>query len=154
MKWDEEHPFYLCHLIHQWLDFRLAEIRACAEATDVDLSIDEEYVESLRQGAEGVLLRVGLQDEASVVRLASRTVLVRSFYEIWASGCTWEELEQSIRSVPHARIETYLAEGTTFRVRVASFGHKYTPEEQRTMVNSLGPLLPWKGKVSVFLSRK
>ena len=147
--WDGEHPFYLIHLIHQWLDFRLDELRACAEATDVRLSIDEDDAAAVRQGAEGVLLRAGLDDEASVTRLAARTVLVRNYYEVWASGNSWEELEENIRRVPGAHSAPYLAEGTTFRVRVATFGHKYSPEEQKAFVDKLGPLLPWKGKVKM-----
>ena len=33
------YPYYLCHMVHQWLEFRLAELRACAEAVDVPLEI-------------------------------------------------------------------------------------------------------------------
>ncbi|KAL1496130.1 hypothetical protein AB1Y20_014751 [Prymnesium parvum] len=142
-------PFYLCHLIHSWLNFRLAELRACADVAGVNLSIDEEEAFELRRGAEGVLLRIALDDEAAVARLTARTVLVRSVYEIWATGGSWEELEASIKRVPLAHCVPFLAEGTTFRVRVASFGHKYTPEEQTAMINKLGPLLPWKGKVKL-----
>eukprot|EP00966_Prymnesium_polylepis_P157275 3634890-Prymnesium_polylepis.1 len=146
-KWDGEHPFYLCHLIHQWLDFRLGEMCACAEAADVRLSIDEQEAQALRQGGEGVLLRVGLDGDASVERLASRTVLARSYYQVWASGDSWEELEESIRRVPPEHSAPYIAEGTTFRVRVATFGHKYSPDEQKAVVERLGPLMAWKGRV-------
>ena len=34
-----EYPFYLCHLVHQWLDFRVAELHAVAESVGVPLEI-------------------------------------------------------------------------------------------------------------------
>ena len=145
----QEYPFYLCQLVHQWLDFRIGEMRAAAAATGVQLSISDDEVAALRSGSEGVLLRIKMDDEESLVRLASRTVLGRSFFEVWASGDTWEELEESIKQVPTAQSEPYLAPGSTFRVRVVSFGRKYSPDESKVIINKLAPLLPWQGKVQL-----
>ena len=144
-----DHPYFMCQLVHQWLDFRVAELEAAAHAAGVRLSISPEDVAALRGGSEGVLLRIGVDDEASVVRLASRAVLCKTFFEVWASGDTWEELEESIKQVPSAQSDRYLAAGTTFRVRVVRFGLKCSPAEQKDIINKLAPLLPWRGKVQL-----
>ena len=66
----------LCHFAHRWLDFRVAELRAVAEATGVRLSIDEADVAAVQQA---VFLPLRVPDEPSVHRLAGRAVLVKRF---------------------------------------------------------------------------
>ena len=57
-------------------------------------------------------------DDASVARLAARTVMVRRFVDLWASGDSWESLAAAVRALSPEVYGEYLAEGTTFKVRV------------------------------------
>ena len=139
----------VAHLALSWLGFRIAELRASAESAGVSLDIDGESEAALEHRADSVLLRVRLLDEASALRLAERSVLTKSFVDVWASANTWDELKASLLAYPRDLAAPYLAEGTTFKVVVTSFGKKLTDAERMEYIRALEPLLPWKGKVSL-----
>ena len=137
---------YLCQLIvNTWHNFRLAELRAAASIAGVALAIEPEEEAAVRE--ETVFLRVHAADDASVERIAARTVLVRRFVEVWASGDSWDSLAEALRSMPREQCGPYLAEGTTFKVRVEAFGRSLSEPEKIEQIKRLEPLLPWRGKV-------
>ena len=125
-----------------WIGFRMAELRASAEAAGVALAVDAASEAMLEGSADSVLLRVRLQDEASALRLAERSVLAKSFVDVWATANTWDELKASILAYPRDAAAPYLAEGTTFKVVVTSFGKKLTDAERMEHIRGLEPLLP------------
>ena len=65
-----------------------------------------------------LVLQVRVADDASVARLAARTVMVRRFVDLWASGDSWDTLAAAVRALSPEVYGEYLAEGTTFKVRV------------------------------------
>ena len=137
---------YLCHLIsNTWFNFRIPELRAVAAFTGVPLAIDSEDEAAFHE--ESVFLQVRVPDDESVARLAARTVMVRRFVEVWATGDSWETLSANLQALPPERHAAHLAEGTTFRVRVEAFGRAFTEPEKVEQINRLGTLLPFKGKV-------
>ena len=64
-----------------------------------------------------LVLQVRVADDASVARLAARTVMVRRFVDLWASGDSWDTLAAAVRALSPEVYGEYLAEGTTFKVR-------------------------------------
>ena len=139
----------VAHLSLSWLGYRVAELRAAAEAAGVELSVEAAAEAALEARADAVLLRIGVPDEESVRRLANRSVLAKGFVDVWACGATWEELESQLLAYPRDRAAPFLADGTTFRVIISSFGKKHTDAERMAIIRSLEPLLPWRGKVSL-----
>lgn len=137
---------YLCHLIsNTWFNFRVPELRAVAGLAGVDLAIDPEEEAAL--GEESVFLTVRVADEASVARLAARTVMVRRFVDLWASGDSWETLAANVRALSPDVYSSYLAVGTTFKVCVEAFGRAFSEAEKMEQIDRLGQLLPFRGKV-------
>ena len=137
---------YLCQLIvNTWHNFRIAELRAAASVAGVALAIEPEEEAAVHE--ETVFLRVHAADDASVERIAARTVLARRFVELWASGDSWDALAEALRSMPREQCAPYLAEGTTFKVRVEAFGRSLSEAEKIEQIKRLEPLLPWRGKV-------
>ena len=137
---------YLCHLIsNTWFNFRVAELRAVAGLAGVELAIDPEEEAALRE--ESVFLTVRVADDANVARLAARTVMVRRFVDLWASGDSWETLAATVRALSPEVYGAYLAEGTTFKVRVEAFGRAFSEAEKVEQIERLGQLLPFRGKV-------
>ena len=132
---------YLAQMAQAWTAFRHYELRSAAEAAGVALSFDGTLT------AESILLPVQLPDDASVMKLAARAVLVKSFIDVWATGTTWEEMSAALLAYPRPDAAPYLAEGTTFKVVINKIGRKQTDEERIATIRSLEPLLPWKGKV-------
>ena len=137
---------YLCHLIsNTWFNFRVPELRAVAALAGVELTIDPAEEAALRE--ESVFLQVRAADDASVARLATRTVMVRRFVDLWATGDSWEALAANVRALAPDVYEAYLAAGTTFKVRVEAFGRAFTEAEKVAQIERLGQLLPFRGKV-------
>ena len=137
---------YLCHLIsNTWFNFRVPELRAVAGLAGVELAIDPEEEAALRE--ESVFLTVRVADDANVARLAARTVMVRRFVDLWASGDSWETLAATVRALSPEVYGAYLAEGTTFKVRVEAFGRAFSEAEKVEQIERLGQLLPFRGKV-------
>jgi hypothetical protein len=63
-------------------------------------------------------VRVSCSEDA-VRALCSRSVSIKSAYEVWGSASNWDALEESLRAFPAERSEAFL-QGQTFKVRVAA----------------------------------
>ena len=132
---------YFTQLVHAWPAFQRAELHAAAEAAEVSLAIEE--------GTNPVLVNLTLPDETSMIRVASRTILIKQAIHVWASATSWEELAAALMAYPRDLAAPYLAEGSTFRVNVCSSGKKLSSDERTVLIQRLATLLPWKGKVDL-----
>ncbi len=113
------------------------------------MHIDGDEAKEMLTHNESALLRVGLRDEDSARRLASRAMMAKAVIEEWSSGESWDEVCTGLRAFPHERAAPFLAEGSTFIVNVKSFNsRKHSASERLDIIKSLEPLLPWRGKVS------
>ena len=125
------------------MPFRCHELRAAAEASGVRLAFDEST-----HHPDNHLLWIRVPDEASVVRLAARAVLLKGVLEVWGHGESWDDMADALLAYPRDLAAPYLAEGTTFKVTVHSQGgRKMNDDERLTLIKRCEPLLPWKGKV-------
>jgi len=140
---------FLCHFVHGWLDFRAAELQAAAEAQGVALTASDADVATLSEGAGGVFLPVRCAEGAAgIARVAQRTVLVKRFVDVWASGATFAELEERLRAYPAASSAPYLAAGSTFKLLVEGFGHGLSDSERLGLINAVGRCLSSHGRCS------
>ena len=139
---------YLCQFVHQWLDFRLPELVAACEATATTLTVDAADAAAL---PSSTCCRVTLNDDWSARRVAARSVLVKRFIEVWASGGSWDEMVRALAASPSnpgwSERAACIAEGTTFCVRVEAFGRHFSEAEALEHIQKLEGVLPWRGRV-------
>ncbi|KAG8469977.1 hypothetical protein KFE25_006432 [Diacronema lutheri] len=155
---------YLVHFTHKWLAFRVPELEAVAQLMGIELALDDESArEELRQERRGVIgdparrreaeareradVVVHLRSDDDARRLASRLVLVQSIVALWGSGRTWDEVLARCAASAHERIEPYLTEDRTFRVRVEAFGCKYQTRDAVALMQTHLARLELKGTV-------
>jgi len=83
--------------------------------------------------------------------LASRAILLKTVYELWGEGETYDELRESLAKFPNQDI----LEGLTWKMDFTAFGRGYLREEQLDKIHSLKgvPFLE-KGKVQMKNSDK
>ena len=136
---------YIVHFVHSWLDFRLPELKAVAEMENVPLRVQPSHEATLSQGV--VLPLRSPAEEEGMARLAARAVLVKHILEEWGSGDSWGELASSLTSYPSERAAPFLQAGSTYRIRVQTFGLTCPEQQQLEFIRALAPLLEWRGKV-------
>mmetsp|Transcript_38780 Transcript_38780/g.117144 ORF Transcript_38780/g.117144 Transcript_38780/m.117144 type:complete len:254 (+) Transcript_38780:19-780(+) len=139
---------HLCHFVHEWLDFRVPELLAAAEAVGVDVSATDADIDELSAGAGGVYLPVSCSSgSAGLARVAARAVLVKRFVEVWASGASIAELEGRLRACPAEVYAPYLREGSSFKVVVDGYGGSASEPDRLELITRLAKLLSPRGKV-------
>ncbi|KAL6076172.1 tRNA (guanine(10)-N2)-methyltransferase [Balamuthia mandrillaris] len=132
---------YLCYFYHQRLDFRLPELHALAQM----------FGHPLRYSAydpERPFIRVKLPSEQAAKDIASRSVLIKGFFEVWGTGETYEELMRSIEDFPLHKKEPYYSQDTTFKLNVDAFGRRYSRGQQLDIIKRFAHI-PFLGKVDL-----
>mmetsp|Transcript_24229 Transcript_24229/g.67365 ORF Transcript_24229/g.67365 Transcript_24229/m.67365 type:complete len:471 (+) Transcript_24229:348-1760(+) len=142
----------LCHLCHRLLDFRQSEVESVAELMGCEeAGFPGGVAWDLPFGGhpESPFWYTELPDEQTAAKIASRAVLVKGFYEVWGEGATWEELSTAVKSFDTSRMVPFLAEGTTFKIEVDTWGHTFSHERTMACIDSLTKIVTFKGKVNL-----
>ncbi|XP_055959015.1 tRNA (guanine(10)-N2)-methyltransferase homolog [Patella vulgata] len=136
---------YLFHFASEHFEFKLAELKAIASLTKSEFKINEEDYDE-----KNPFLVVELPSEDHVHKLLSRSVLLRSVYELWAEGKTTEELNNNIRQLPSQFISPYLQADQSFGIRVESFNKKIPQNIKTEKIKALPfDVLDFQGKVDL-----
>lgn len=144
----DPHQRFLCHFVNEWVDFRLPELEAAAEAAGVSITTAEADLASFRDSASGVYLPVVCTEGASgITRLAQRTVLVKRFIDVWGSGATLAELQQQLRAHTSDRWAPHLAEEVSFKIVVDAFRQHLSDPERLELINAVAQCVPFRGRV-------
>ncbi|KAK2140917.1 hypothetical protein LSH36_1205g00103 [Paralvinella palmiformis] len=122
---------YLVQFAHEHLDFRIPELLAVADIFGTTVTIPEAY------DKENPYLVVDLPSDEIVKKIASRTILVKSFYQLWAQGHSYDELFHQLRELPHALMAPYLNKNNTFRVIHDSFNKQLVHREKVALIEKL-----------------
>lgn len=139
---------FLCHFVREWVDFRVAELHAAAEAAGVSISTAVADLAAFSGGAGGVYLPlVCAEGAAGIARLAQRTVLVKRFVDVWGSGSSLSELQQQLRLRACDRWAPHLAEGVSFKVVVDTFGQHLSEPARVELIHAIGECVPFRGRV-------
>ncbi|XP_035205038.1 tRNA (guanine(10)-N2)-methyltransferase homolog [Stegodyphus dumicola] len=109
---------FLLWYAHDLVNFRLQELYAIAAT----LNIKFEWLEE--PSVNDPFLLVNFPSSTDVNKLMSRTVLIRSAYELWAKSRTLSDLHAGLKNIPKEFIEPYCAKDVSFRIMVESFGKK------------------------------
>ncbi|ELR14076.1 Hypothetical protein ACA1_366990 [Acanthamoeba castellanii str. Neff] len=93
-------------------------------------------------------LTVTLPSEKAAADIASRSVLIKGFFEKWGEGKTYEELLASLDKYPREKMEIYGAADKSFKFVVDGFGRKYDNAERIEIMKRFASL-PLHGKISL-----
>ncbi|KAH8119569.1 RNA methylase [Phellopilus nigrolimitatus] len=77
---------------------------------------------------------VDFEDEAHAVRLAERCILVRSVYELYARGASYESVHS--QALANSRLWERYVEKTSFRFSVSAYNHSIPLQRVREIVES------------------
>ncbi|KAL0027841.1 hypothetical protein WJX77_009882 [Trebouxia sp. C0004] len=120
------------------LDFRHAEIDSIASLGRSN-GPTESNAASFDQPYGGSYLSpfwyVWLPSEDLAKTVAKRSLLVKSFLEVWGEGATWEELLASIQAYPRECIQRWCMPNISFKILVDGWGRAVKQEQQLDIIN-------------------
>nr|KMM64836.1 RNA methylase family protein [Coccidioides posadasii RMSCC 3488] len=120
---------YLVRFAQVHESFRRSEIEALAIVSNVDLEIVE-YDE------ESPFCIIKVPDEKAARALVSRSVLVKSLYELWGKGQNYQELHEDVRRRSESKWPDYRT--CSFKFDFDSYAGKRTSKEKIPLIQSFG----------------
>jgi tRNA (guanine10-N2)-methyltransferase len=134
---------FLCYFYHARVEFRLPELESLARLFNHRLHYNVQ-----EHDPERPFLMVTLPSAKAAADIASRSVLIKGFFEKWAEGETYEALLASLEKYPKEAIAVHGAEDKSFKFVVDGFGRKYSNSERIEIMKRFSHL-PLKGKISM-----
>ena len=138
---------FLVQFANHLIDFRLPTF-------DSDLAfhgLDPAAVYST-DSVDSPFLEVELESEEVARKVALRSVLIKSIFEVWAAGDTHPVLHEDLRARLAADAGAgaeYQREDRSWRLRVDAFGRKFTDAEKEQRRQPVLAILKFKGPVSL-----
>ncbi|KAG6850972.1 hypothetical protein H0H93_005841 [Arthromyces matolae] len=112
-------------------DFRIPELHSIAELHGFSFTLAEKIEDG---GPMSPYMVIGLEREEHALILARRCILVKSVYEFYAQGSSYDELHTCNRA-KEAQWARYIPD-TSFRFFVTAHNHKIPQSRQRDVVES------------------
>ncbi|XP_042905973.1 tRNA (guanine(10)-N(2))-methyltransferase homolog [Parasteatoda tepidariorum] len=122
---------FLLWYAHDLENFRLAELYAIMKS----FNIKHEWIEE--PSINDPFLLVNFSSKEDVLKIMSRTVLIRSAYELWAKSKTLNELHTNLKSIPKSFIAPYCDKNVSFKISVESFGKKMSKDYKVLRIDEL-----------------
>ncbi|KAE8452385.1 hypothetical protein EG329_001085 [Mollisiaceae sp. DMI_Dod_QoI] len=105
--------------------FRLAEITALAVLENIDLEV-------LSYSPISPFCFVKLPTEEAAIRLVRRSILVKSIYEVWGKGTSYEEVHENVRNISQHLWHLY--KDVSFKFSFDAFQGSRSTSEQRNLI--------------------
>ncbi|KAJ4459148.1 putative methyltransferase/nucleic acid-binding protein [Paratrimastix pyriformis] len=113
---------FLAYFYQELLNFRLPELHSLAEMFHIPISHDPTGPEDEMKP----FLWVELPDEEAARKIASRSILLKAFIDVWAFAPTLDALNAQLRSLPaedfEHRVSPHVNSEGSFRVEVDGYG--------------------------------
>lgn len=132
---------YLLWFAHENIGFKLPELESVCSYFNIPVSW-------VQREAEQPFVIMDLPSEQCAQQLASRTVLLRSVYELWGHGRSPDELIAKLKELPNERLSPYASPKYSFRLRVDTFGKSISKEEKLKKIDALH-FLPLDGSIDL-----
>ncbi|OII75478.1 RNA methylase [Cryptosporidium ubiquitum] len=160
-------PLYLVwFVLHpDYHEFRLQELESLAGCFGIEKNKlwvsnlpnyvswkGNEYNRPLANDHSNSFAWVYLPKEDIALRILERSVLVRGFMEVWASGPDHEKVKQILKQDEHVKSEflrNYIHDNVDFSWKVRSIGKKLSRPEQVSRMNDYGFLFKGTEKVNL-----
>ncbi|EKM74658.1 hypothetical protein AGABI1DRAFT_80852 [Agaricus bisporus var. burnettii JB137-S8] len=131
---------YLVAFAQSHSDFRLPELQSISELHDFHIHLPDE------PDTSRPFMVVELEDEKHAVILAKRCILIKSIYEFYAQGETYDEVHKMNRSNRHLW-EKYIP-NTSFKFNVTGFNHTIPQRRQRDVIENFA-YMDFRGKIDM-----
>ncbi|CAL1279323.1 unnamed protein product [Larinioides sclopetarius] len=122
---------FLLWYAHDHVNFRLQEFYAITKMFNINF----EWIEE--PSINDPFFLINVPSPCDVKKIMSRTVLIRSAYELWARSKTISELHNNLKIIPKDFVEPYCGEDVSFRIMVESFGKKLSKEHKVERIDEL-----------------
>eukprot|EP00164_Ancoracysta_twista_P002399 GFYU01003177.1.p1 GENE.GFYU01003177.1~~GFYU01003177.1.p1 ORF type:complete len:491 (-),score=158.46 GFYU01003177.1:18-1490(-) len=134
---------YLVNFYHANLDFRIPEFESLCEIFNVKFEYDP-----TEPTKEHPFMTIKASCEEDMKKVASRSMLIRAFFELWGKGDTYEECIENVKTSPHPDMESAFSDDKSFKYIVEGYGAKLTMKEQLDIIDKFA-FLPLKGPVDL-----
>ncbi|KAK7035497.1 hypothetical protein VNI00_011790 [Paramarasmius palmivorus] len=131
---------FLFHFAQAHHEFRLPELASISELYGFEVSIPEEH-DSTRP-----FMVLGLDNDEHARLLAQRCILIKSVYELYGQGSTYEELHESNRA--HRAFWAKYIPDTSFKFFVSAYNHRIPQKRQKEVVESFS-YMGFMGKIDM-----
>ncbi|KAF5351856.1 hypothetical protein D9756_007701 [Leucocoprinus leucothites] len=131
---------YLIAFAQSHGDFRLPELQSVSELHGFSVSLPED------PDTSRPFMVVELEEEEHARTLAKRCILIKSIYEFYARGKTYDEVHDMNRSNKHLW-EKFIPD-TSFKFNVAGFNHTIPQKRQRDVIESFS-YMDFRGKIDM-----
>ncbi|KAK3579848.1 hypothetical protein CHS0354_015263 [Potamilus streckersoni] len=136
---------YLLYFANEHIEFKIAELKSLASLYNIKLDLHEACIDK-----KDPFLVVDLPSEDGAIQIMSRTLLVRSAYELWGQGKSHEEMYRNLAAFHTDRMAPYFSANTTFKIMVESFNKTITQKEKVQRIEELPQdILKFEGKVNL-----
>ncbi|XP_068737691.1 tRNA (guanine(10)-N2)-methyltransferase homolog isoform X1 [Montipora capricornis] len=134
---------YLCLFAQEHVDFRISELLSISSMFDFEVNFPNQ---DHRQ--ENPHLLIELPSETCVKNLLSRTVSIKSIYEVWGYGRNLTDVKQTVCQYPEEEMRLYSSREITFKITIDSYNKKLTLAQQRELIDQF-EFLPFQGRVKL-----
>ncbi|GFU47395.1 hypothetical protein NPIL_82442 [Nephila pilipes] len=122
---------FLLWYAHDFFNFRLQELQAITKLFNINF----EWIEE--PSCKDPFFLINVSSPNDIHKIMSRTVLIKSAYELWAKSETVAELHKHLEIVPKKFLEPYIKVDVSFRIMVESFGKKMSKEYKVERIDEL-----------------
>lgn len=133
---------FLLWYAHDLMNFRLQELEAITSCYNIKF----EWLED--PSVNDPFLLINCKSSSDVMKIMSRTVLIKSAYELWAKSKTLADLHMQLKKLPTPYTEPYCGIDVSFRIMVESFGKKISKDYKVQRIDEL-EFLSFEGPIKL-----
>lgn len=134
---------FVCLFAQEHVDFRISELLSVSMMFGFEV-----LVESEDHRKENPYLVVHLPNEDCARKLLSRTVSIKSVYELWGQGENLTALKENLLQYPPDKMRTFTSGDKSFKISIESFNKKLSINQQRELIDQF-QFLPFQGCVNL-----
>ena len=143
-------PRFLLHMVHQHLDFRLAELDSRLEEAGISPAgaYDRAAARALqRERTESPYLLLELPSAEAAAAVCARMVLAMKIIELWGDGEDYPSAADAVAAAPAALTARHFAPDASWSVQVDAFGRSLSMAQQEEIRQRFRGALPFEGPV-------
>ncbi|KAG1697688.1 tRNA (guanine(10)-N2)-methyltransferase [Nymphon striatum] len=110
---------YILRFANEHIDFRLPELQSLLSFFNIPVKYDKNF-------GEEPYVFVETDNEEDIHKLMSRTFLIRSAVEYWASGTSYQQLHENLKKLSPSFVKPFQSIDQSFKVCVEAYGKKLT----------------------------
>lgn len=134
---------FVCLFAQEHVDFRISELLSVSMMFGFEVLVERED-----HRKENPYLVVCLPSEDCARKLLSRTVSIKSVYELWGQGENLTALKENLLQYPPDKMRTFTSGDKSFKISIESFNKKLSINQQRELIDQF-QFLPFQGCVNL-----